>query len=167
MGRALARLPADRPREHVTTACSGASVPGMATSEGFASSPLFDSLVRLRAAWPGGGWSWDGRLSCVSSSFSVELADEARAAAKRALPNEWTTQDISSAPADISEIAEMSGGVRADQVVLSTEPTAHVIAFGLWWPWGDDLTISLRVGLTGRISEDDQESFRDLFGATL
>lgn len=139
----------------------------MATSERFASSPLFDSLVRLRAAWPGGGWSWDGRLSCLSSSFNVELADEARTAAKRALPHQWTAKDIDTAPEVIREIADSSGGVRAEQLVLSTDASARVIAFGLWWPWGDDMTISLRVGLAGRISEDDQESFRDLFGATL
>lgn len=139
----------------------------MPTSERFASSPLFDSLVRLRAAWPGGGWSWDGRLSCVSSSFSVELTDEARTAAKRALPHEWTAESIGTAPDIIREVADVSGGVRAEQLVLATDPDARMIAFGLWWPWGDDVTISLRVGLTGRVSEDDQDSFRDLFGASL
>lgn len=139
----------------------------MATSERFASSPLFEPLVRLRAAWPGGGWSWDGRLSCLSSSFNVELADEARTAAKRALPNEWTADTIHTAPENIREIAEMSGGVRAEQLVLATDPAARLVAFGLWWPWGDDNTISLRVGLSGRVSESDQESFRDLFGTTL
>jgi len=139
----------------------------MPASERFASSPLFDSLVRLRAAWPGGGWSWDGRLSCVSSSFSVELMDEARTAAQRALPNEWSAQSIGTAPDIVREVADTSGGVRAEQLVLATDPAARVLAFGLWWPWGDDVTISLRVGLAGRISEDDQESFRDLFGAAL
>ncbi len=139
----------------------------MPTSARFAASPLFDSLVRLRAAWPGGGWSWDGRLSCVSSSFSVELTDEAHGAVKRALPNEWTAKTIASAPEVIREVADSSGGVRAEQLVLSTDPAERMIAFGLWWPWGDDVTISLRVGLAGRFSEDDQESFRDLFGAML
>jgi len=139
----------------------------MPTSNRFANSPLFDSLVRLRAAWPGGGWSWDGRLSCLSSSFNVELADEARAAAQRALANEWTADNIETAPDNIREIAEMSGGVRAEQLVMATDPAARILAFGLWWPWGDDNTISLRVGLAGRVSESDQESFRDLFGAVL
>jgi hypothetical protein len=93
--------------------------------------------------------------------------DEARTAATRALPNEWSAGNIETAPDIIREIAETSGGVRAEQLVLATDPAARVIAFGLWWPWGDDVTISLRVGLAGRISEDDQESFRDLFGAAL
>lgn len=139
----------------------------MPTSVRFASSPLFDSLVRLRAAWPGGGWSWDTRLSCVSSSFSVELADEARAAAKRALPYEWTSKNIGKSPAIIHELADSSGGVRAEQLVLATDPDEELIAYGLWWPWGDDVTISLRVGLAGRVTEDDEDSFRDLFGAPL
>lgn len=127
---------------------------------------LFDALGLLRTAWPGGGWSWDNRLSCVASSFSVDLAREARAAADLALPRQWTKRTLATAPLIVREIAEQSGGIRDDQLLLATDPIDRMIAFGLWWPWGDEVTISLRVGLAGKVSDQTQEKFRDLFGAT-
>lgn len=139
----------------------------MLGASGSSLDPLFAELSRLRRAWPGGGWSWDARLLCVASSFDMELAREARSAAKLALPIEWTHATIHDSPAIVQELAETSGGVRRDQMLLSTEPVVGVIAFGLWWPWNDEITISLRVGLAGRATERDQERFRELFGAAL
>jgi hypothetical protein len=127
---------------------------------------LFDALGFLRAAWPGGGWSWDNRLSCAASSFNLELANEARAAADLALPHEWTRRTLASAPAPVRDIAEQSGGIRDDQFLLASDVVDRMIAFGLWWPWGDEQTISLRVGLAGVATERLQERLRELFGAT-
>jgi hypothetical protein len=124
---------------------------------------LFQKLTLLRKHWIKGGWSWDNRLDCVASSFSVELAEEALRAALVALPQEWNTKNLASAPALIREVAESTGGVRTDQRILSTNTPGRVIAYGLWWPWGDDTTISLRVGLTGYVSEPDTVRFRMLF----
>ncbi len=129
--------------------------------------PLFAELARLQRAWPGGGWSWDGRLLCVASSFDKEIAREARSAASLALPIEWRSATIRDAPSIVREIAETAGGVRSDQLLLCTEPVVGVIAFGLWWPWNDESTTSLRVGLAGRATERDQERFRDMFGASV
>ena len=47
---------------------------------GDAWSLLFGSMKELRAAWPARGWSWDTRLSCVTSSFNSELDVKARTA---------------------------------------------------------------------------------------
>lgn len=127
---------------------------------------LFDALGFLRAAWPGGGWSWDNRLTCAASSFNIELAGEARAAADLALRHEWTRRTLASAPPLVREIAEQSGGVRDDQYLLASDPVDRVIAFGLWWPWGDEQTISLRVGLAGHRVDPLRDQLRDLFGAT-
>lgn len=126
---------------------------------------LFEALGLLRTAWPGGGWSWDNRLSCAASSFSVELSREARAAADLALRREWTRHTLRQAPALVREVAEQSGGVRDDQFLLATDPVEGLIGFGLWWPWGDEVTISLRVGLAGAGAESLQERLRNLFGA--
>ena len=73
---------------------------------------LLGSLSRLRQAWPKRGWSWDTRLSCVASSFGVDLTQEARAAAKIALPTEYMQASLRSAPAAVREIAEQTGGLR-------------------------------------------------------
>src|SRR5687768_10360991 len=115
--------------------------------------PLFDLLTRFRQTWPKRGWSWDTRVSCIASSFGVDLVDEARSALAPAFPHSWTHRTLAKAPPILGQIAERTGGVRADQMLYSTDPHGGVVAFGLWWPWGDDTTISYRIGLSGGGSE--------------
>jgi hypothetical protein len=128
--------------------------------------PLFDSLGHFRLAWPKRGWSWDTRVSCVASSFGADTADEARTALKLAFPHSWTHRTTARAPAVLQQIAERTGGIRADQVLYATEACAGVIAFGLWWPWGDDTTISYRVGLSST-DHELEELLRETFGVTM
>ncbi|MEJ7735242.1 MAG: hypothetical protein WKG00_39410, partial [Polyangiaceae bacterium] len=59
---------------------------------------VFEGLKKLRKSWPMGGWSWDTRLSCVTSSFGVQFEGEARSAAAQALPAEWTQASLLRAP---------------------------------------------------------------------
>ncbi len=126
------------------------------------------ALGQVRAAWPSRGWSWDGRLQCVTSSFVVELETKARAAAGIAMRNEWVATTIASAPPAIREIADRTGGLRAGQILLATSAGAGDFAFGLWWPWGDGMTTSLRIGLGGfRATDGAQQKLRDAFGVEL
>jgi hypothetical protein len=130
--------------------------------------PLFDSLGRMKMAWPTRGWSWDPRLSCITSSFTTEQEPQARAATQMALQNEWTPQTIARGPAQLRDVVERAGGVRQGQLVLSTGPTSGLLLFGLWWPWGDAETVSLRVGLADvDPNKEPSNRFRDLFGVTL
>lgn len=126
---------------------------------------LFGELGRLRQAWPKRGWSWDSRLNCVASSFGVDMTAEARSAARMALPFEYAANTLRNAPAAIREIVDSTGGLRPDQFLLCSEPTLVGFAYGLWWPWGDDTTISLRIGLAGRALAAESYRFRELFGA--
>lgn len=126
---------------------------------------VFAVLAQLRADWPKRGWSWDYRLNCVASSFGVELGPQARQAVLKSLPDEYDHRSIAGAPTLIQEIANGSGGVRTDQRLYCSSVSAHVAAYGLWWPWGDDTTISLRVGLAGYVSEGDMQRLRQDFNA--
>lgn len=130
--------------------------------------PLFDGITKLRSTWPARGWSWDGRLSCVTSSFSTEFETKARESAATALPQEWTSTTLLKAPAHVRELAERHGGLRSGQLLLLGGPFGGILAFGLWWPWGDGVTISLRVGLADLdIHREPFPKFREGFGVTL
>jgi hypothetical protein len=110
--------------------------------------PLLDGLGRLRAAWPGTGWSWDPRFKSVSSSFGKEIEDRARESMAGVLDREWSSTSINQAPDEIRTLAARFGGIRPGQLLFTGEVvggTMHL--FGLWWPWGDGATISLRVGV--------------------
>jgi hypothetical protein len=130
--------------------------------------PIFDSLGRMKIAWPTRGWSWDPRLFCVTSSFTTEQEPQARTATQMALQNEWSAQTISRAPASLRDVVERAGGVRQGQLVLSTGPVSGLLLYGLWWPWGDAETVSLRVGLADvDPNREPYGRFRDVFGVSL
>jgi hypothetical protein len=125
-------------------------------------------MKELRLAWPSRGWSWDSRLSCVTSSFSAELEGKARAAASLALASEWTPATIQRAPAPLRDIAEKTGGLRAGQMILASAAVGSAFAYGLWWPWGDGMTTSVRIGLVdSATSEEALQRLRDVFSVEL
>lgn len=129
--------------------------------------PVFDSLARMKAGWPTRGWSWDPRLNCCTSSFTTEQEPAARRATQLALQQEWTSSTIVRAPQQLRDVVERSGGIRAGQLALSTGPISGLMVFGLWWPWGDAETVSLRVGLCDvDPAKDPFNRFRDVFGVS-
>ncbi len=129
------------------------------------SAALFETLGQLKSNWIKGGWSWDNRFNCLASSFSTEQDAEARAVVLRYLPREYTTKTVSGAPSQVRQVAETTGGLRVDQRLYSTDMGGRLFAFGLWWPWGDETTISLRLGLGGYVAEADLVRLRDVFDA--
>ncbi len=110
---------------------------------------LLDALKRVKAGWPQRGWSWDSRLTCVSSSFNTEIEPRARQAASVVLQSEWSMGNIDQAPSAVRTIAQSTGGLRQGQRVLSSPAYGRFFAYGLWWPWGDGMTTSMRIGLGG------------------
>ncbi|MFO0571347.1 MAG: hypothetical protein U0263_37305 [Polyangiaceae bacterium] len=127
--------------------------------------PLFNQLADFRAKWPKRGWSWDSRFSCVASAFSTELVEEANVALTPTFPNRWNHKTLSSAPPLVQQIAERTGGVRADQWLFATQSSGGAIIYALWWPWGDDTTITLRIGLPSP-NPSLEDRLRDVFGAS-
>jgi len=128
---------------------------------------MFEALGRMKASWPTRGWSWDPRLFCCTSSFTKEQEAEARSAVKLALPHEWTVATMNGAPPQLRESVDRAGGVRQGQVVLSSGPHHGLLVYGLWWPWGDGETTSLRVGLADvDPTREPSIRFRDVFGVT-
>ena|SRR5437762_10047349 len=110
--------------------------------------PLLDSLVELKSGWPGVGWSWDNRFRCVSSSFDKKISARVLGVTTEMLGTQWTDANLAAAPADVRALAERYGGVRAGQMLLTGDLVAGGMRlYGLWWPWGDGATVSLRVGI--------------------
>jgi hypothetical protein len=127
---------------------------------------LIESMRRFRSGWPSRGWTWDSRLACIASTFSVADEDQARNAAAHALPTTWTEVTMRAASPALKSLADRYGGVRSGQLLLTGSSYGHVTPFGLWWPWGNGETISMRIGLDG--VDELQEPFhrlRDVFDA--
>jgi hypothetical protein len=128
-------------------------------------SPLLEALKRLRASWPQRGWSWDGRFSCVTSTFNSDLEPRARASIAMALTTEWTPTTISQASAPLRDVVERTGGMRSGQIFFASAAVGRAFTFGLWWPWGDGMATSLRIGVGGPDAREEvQARLRDAFG---
>ncbi len=126
---------------------------------------VFGSLARLREKWPAQDWTYDRRLKCVSSSIPMSDEPAARAAIELALPGSYTATSLADAPEGVRTLAQGCGGVRASQQLLWGGPTDGPGAFGLWWPWGDGTTVSLRIGLHHLdLPKVRYPRLRDLFG---
>ena len=129
---------------------------------------LFDALRKFKSSWPARGWSWDGRFVCVASTFTVEFEELAAAAAREALPAQYTQANLASAPSNLRDLAQRTGGLRAGQFLMAHGPVGPLMGFGLWWPWGDGETISFRVGLVDiDPAREPYRRLRDVFGVTL
>jgi hypothetical protein len=125
---------------------------------------LLNGLRNVRTAWPARGWSWDTRFNCVTSSFNVEVEAKAKAAVVAVLNSEWTSATIQSAAPAIRGLADRTGGLRSGQLILATPAVGNSFAYGLWWPWGDAITTSLRIGLGGSgIREETLRRLREVF----
>jgi hypothetical protein len=110
--------------------------------------PSDEELVRFSIAWPAGGWTWDRRYNCVVSSFNAADSGEYEAIVDQVFPSRWDHKTITRATPELQRVVEGTQGLRAGQFVSTPKVIAGDFAFVLWWPWGDDATISARVVLS-------------------
>jgi hypothetical protein len=81
------------------------------------------------------------------------------------LTTSWTEATLATAPAPIKALADACGGLRAAQLLLWGGGVDAPGAFGLWWPWGDGTTVSLRIGLHDVDAPKQRyPRLRDIFG---
>lgn len=128
---------------------------------------IFSALANLRGLWPATDWSYDRRLKCVASSIPLAREADARAAMADALPAAFTAESVATASAGVRGLIEKCGGLRATQLLFwgGSVQDDTPGAFGLWWPWGDGTTVSLRIGLHDvDIPKERYPRLRDVFG---
>ena len=127
---------------------------------------LLERLAQLRDSWPTPPWSWDGRFHAVVASFAKADEPTARASAMHAFPRGWTAKSLDAAPEEMRALAGRTGGLRAGQRLLAGDELIAARLFGLWWPWGNGETISLRIGILDLdATSDPVPRIRELFGA--
>jgi hypothetical protein len=126
---------------------------------------LFGALERLKSKWPGSEWSYDRRLRCVASSIPLAQEGAARAAMAEVLTTSWNAETLATAPEEVRKLVDGCGGVRASQLLFWGGAAGAPGAFGLWWPWGDGTTVSLRIGLHDLDQPKERyPRLRDIFG---
>ncbi len=105
---------------------------------------------------------WDSRAHCVVQLMNAALAEEALLQMREIFPNVWSRRDSPDLPSDIAQIVDRFGGFRDGQFVAATPPMEGVRAWAWWAPWTDDVTISIRVGLFGNVTEAHLQALKNL-----
>jgi len=129
------------------------------------SDQIFALFERFRQAWPKKGWSWDYRLNCVASSFHVDLTRDCEKALLATFADVFDQRSLDRSPEPIQELAETTGGIRSDQRIYVLRSAGRLTPYAMWWPWGDEITVSLRIGLTGYVGEADYQRMQMEFQA--
>ena len=74
-------------------------------------------------------------------------------------------KSLAGAPEGVKALVEKCGGLRAAQLLFWGGPDDAAGVFGLWWPWGDGTTVSLRIGLHDvDLPKERYPKLRDIFG---
>ncbi|MDD9944904.1 MAG: hypothetical protein OXU20_27930 [Myxococcales bacterium] len=93
-------------------------------------------------------WEWDDRFGCALAAFGANRAQEARAWVCEATPEEWSSDNIGTAPERVQRLAA-DIGLRSGQFLFTSEPSSDLMAYVAWWPWGDGKKISIRFAIDG------------------
>lgn len=126
---------------------------------------IFTALEGLKSRWPAPDWTYDRRLKCVASSMPLAREAEARAAIADVLTQSFSVETLPSAGAGVRDLVEKCGGLRAAQLIFWGGGDDAPGPFGLWWPWGDGTTVSLRIGLHDvDVPKERYPRLRDVFG---
>ncbi|MFC1817387.1 hypothetical protein ACFL0M_15985 [Thermodesulfobacteriota bacterium] len=109
-------------------------------------------------------WKWDDRFEAVLAEFGVENKDSIRAILESYLSFVWDSPNIGNVPDSVGMINNYFGGLMSGQLLFTSDPNHDVFIFGAWWPWGNEETISIRIGPFDKLlSESERAELIHLF----
>mgnify|MGYP001812417738 CR=1 FL=1 len=103
---------------------------------------LFEDLV---AALPDSlKWEWDERFNGVLAAFESAEKDAVLGEVTSRFGEPLDRRSIKSASRGVKSAIKELGGVSTGQLVFVADLSRDVMLLGLWWPWRDGETVSVR-----------------------
>lgn len=90
-------------------------------------------------------WEWDHRFGGVLAAFESEDKDRVSAVITAQFPQAWDGVSVNDATEDVSSAMERFGGLHPGQRLYVADLNENTMLFGLWWPWSNGTTISIRL----------------------
>ncbi len=101
-------------------------------------------------------WKLDDRFNTVVAAFERSSSEIIFSALKASFSQEWSKKTVRKAPRHIKGITASISGIETGQIVFTTDGDADPVLFAAWWPWGDGINISLRIGVSdSSLNEED------------
>lgn len=91
--------------------------------------------------------SWDEDFHVIRIVFRKTGQEPLRQALKDNLPCQWDFTTIDSAPEFIDNFINSIFGIIPGQFLFTSRENPGPMLFAVWWPWGNEDYISLRVGI--------------------
>ena len=115
---------------------------------------------KVKSVLPGSSvWELDDRFNTVVAAFERNSSEIIFSALKASFSQEWSKKTVRKAPAHIKSIADSISGIETGQIVFTTNGGADPVLFAAWWPWGDGINISLRIGVSdSSLNEEDKKN---------
>lgn len=102
---------------------------------------------QLKAAVPGPNpWRWDEEFDVARIVFRKSDEQVVLPLLEKAFQNRFDFSTIEKSSSHINQFITSLFGIIPGQMVFSSDITNGHILFAAWWPWGNEMYISLRVG---------------------
>lgn len=114
-------------------------------------------------------WSFDPRFRASSAAFATADHAAIQALLETGFDACWTSKTVANATPRVRELCGKTGGLRPGQLLFSANGEGDPILIGLWWPWGNGTTTSIRILFSARSLGDDDKAallaeFKGWFG---
>ena len=90
-------------------------------------------------------WEWDDRFEGILATFDSSEAEVMSGLLGEHLGHRWDSESAANAPELVAQALQSVGGVAPGQLVFSSDPGQTLVMLGLWWPWNNGSTISIRL----------------------
>ena len=101
-------------------------------------------------------WEWDDRFDCVLAAFDITDKDRVSGVMNTHFGHVWDSATISDAPGSVSSAIGNFGGLGPGQLLFTSDSAHAAFLLGLWWPWDNGATISVRLVPYSLGSSDDE-----------
>jgi len=113
-------------------------------------------------------WKWDKRFETVLAEFSVADKEIIYQAIAPHMGKIWDTDTIGDIPSVVQMVMDYFGGMNPGQRLLTSDVDVDGLLLCAWWPWGNNTTISIRIGVFADSLNDEEneeltEHFRSWF----
>lgn len=92
-------------------------------------------------------WQWDREFNLALAV--IDKKDEIMVELPLTLEfsHKWDFATIGEADAAMRDFLQAGLGIVPGQKVFAMDPLDGMVLYAIWWPWGDDQRVSLRLGL--------------------
>ena len=107
-------------------------------------------------------WQWDTRFNVALVVIDKQNMPSILSLISQEFNQKWNDANIDNAPEVIMDVVNNIFGIQPGQILFSSDDRNDLILLAAWWPWGNGINISLRIGLfqpkTEMISQPEVEA---------